>query len=85
MIEITMPSLSESMIEGRLLKWHIKAGAEVSKGDVIAEVETDKANMEIEATADWRVVELRAQPGDMISVGGVLAVAEPHCESTGAV
>ncbi|HRH21500.1 MAG TPA: biotin/lipoyl-binding protein, partial [Brevundimonas sp.] len=49
MTDILMPALSPTMEEGNLTKWHIKAGDTVSAGDVIAEIETDKATMEVEA------------------------------------
>jgi len=48
-IEILMPALSPTMTEGNLAKWHVKEGDQVSAGDVIAEIETDKATMEVEA------------------------------------
>jgi pyruvate dehydrogenase E2 component (dihydrolipoamide acetyltransferase) len=55
-IEILMPALSPTMEEGTLAKWHVKAGDKVSSGDVIAEIETDKATTEVEAV-DEGVVE----------------------------
>ena len=48
-IKITMPALSPTMEEGNLAKWNVKEGDKVSSGDVIAEIETDKATMEVEA------------------------------------
>ena len=50
MTDILMPALSPTMEEGTLAKWHVKEGDEVHAGDVIAEIETDKATMEVEAT-----------------------------------
>ena len=47
--EILMPALSPTMEEGTLVKWHVKEGDTVQTGDVIAEIETDKATMEVEA------------------------------------
>ena len=55
-VDILMPALSPTMEEGTLAKWHVKAGDEVRSGDVIAEIETDKATMEVEAV-DEGVVE----------------------------
>jgi len=55
-IDILMPALSPTMEEGTLAKWHVKAGDKVSSGDVIAEIETDKATMEVEAV-DEGVIE----------------------------
>ena len=55
-IDVLMPALSPTMEEGTLAKWHVKAGDKVSSGDVIAEIETDKATMEVEAV-DEGVIE----------------------------
>ncbi|MCX7717500.1 MAG: 2-oxo acid dehydrogenase subunit E2 [Candidatus Sumerlaeaceae bacterium] len=77
MVEITMPQLSESMAEGRLLRWCVSVGSPVKAGDVIAEVETDKANMEIEVLEDGIITGLRASPGDFVPVGAVIATVEP--------
>src|ERR1700744_1008561 len=55
-IDVLMPALSPTMEEGALAKWHVKVGDKVSSGDVIAEIETDKATMEGEAV-DEGVVE----------------------------
>jgi pyruvate dehydrogenase E2 component (dihydrolipoyllysine-residue acetyltransferase) len=51
-VQITMPKLSPTMEEGKLAKWHVKEGDAVKSGDVVAEVETDKATMEVEAAED---------------------------------
>src|SRR5690606_18404191 len=56
MTDITMPALSPTMEEGNLAKWHVKAGDTIEPGQVIAEIETDKATMEDEA-ADEGVIE----------------------------
>ncbi len=60
-IDILMPALSPTMEEGTLAKWHVKAGDKVASGDVIAEIETDKATMEVEAV-DEGVVEALLVP-----------------------
>ena len=52
MTDVLMPALSPTMEEGTLAKWHVKVGDEVRSGDVIAEIETDKATMEVEAIDD---------------------------------
>ncbi|WP_040309563.1 biotin/lipoyl-containing protein, partial [Asticcacaulis biprosthecium] len=56
MTDILMPALSPTMEEGILAKWHVKVGDEISAGQVIAEIETDKATMEVEAV-DEGVIE----------------------------
>ncbi|MBT3655144.1 MAG: pyruvate dehydrogenase complex E1 component subunit beta [Alphaproteobacteria bacterium] len=74
-IEITMPALSPTMSEGRLSKWLISSGDTVSSGDVIAEIETDKATMEVEAADDGIVGDLVIAEGtDNVAVGAVIAV-----------
>jgi pyruvate dehydrogenase E1 component beta subunit len=60
-IDVLMPALSPTMEEGTLAKWHVKAGDKVASGDVIAEIETDKATMEVEAV-DEGVVEALLVP-----------------------
>src|SRR5271170_6421273 len=58
-----MPALSPTMEEGTLAKWHVKVGDEVHSGDVIAEIETDKATMEVEAVDEGVVEELLVPEG----------------------
>lgn len=73
-IKIEMPKLSDTMEEGVIAKWNIKEGDDVSSGDIIAEVETDKATMEVEAFDDGKVLKILADEGDAIPLGGLLAV-----------
>ena len=61
--EILMPALSPTMEEGTLAKWHVREGDEVRTGDVIAEIETDKATMEVEAIDDGRVGKILVAEG----------------------
>jgi len=61
--EILMPALSPTMEEGKLAKWHVKEGDKVSSGDVIAEIETDKATMEVEAVDEGVVAQLLVAEG----------------------
>ena len=62
-IEILMPALSPTMEKGNLAKWHVKPGDKVSSGDVVAEIETDKATMEVEAVDEGTVGELLVAEG----------------------
>ncbi len=62
-IEIRMPALSPTMTEGNLAKWLKKEGDEVHSGDVLAEIETDKATMEFEAVDDGRVGKILVPEG----------------------
>jgi pyruvate dehydrogenase E1 component beta subunit len=61
--EILMPALSPTMEEGTLIKWHVREGDEVRTGDVIAEIETDKATMEVEAIDDGRMGKILVAEG----------------------
>jgi len=72
-IEVTMPKLSDTMEEGKILKWLVAEGDEVSSGDVIAEIETDKADMEMEAFEDGFIVKIVKAEGESAAVGEVIA------------
>lgn len=73
-IKIEMPKLSDTMEEGVLSKWNIKEGDTVSPGDIIADVETDKATMEMEAFDSGTVLKLLVKEGETIPLGGVVAI-----------
>jgi hypothetical protein len=62
-IQILMPALSPTMEEGKLAKWHVKEGDEVRSGDVLAEIETDKATMEFEAVDEGRIGKILVTEG----------------------
>jgi len=73
-IEILMPALSPTMEEGTLAKWLVKAGDVVKSGDILAEIETDKATMEFEAVDEGTVGEIRVAEGTQgVKVGTVIA------------
>ena len=73
-IEIKMPALSPTMTEGRLARWLVKKGDEIASGDLIAEIETDKATMEVESVDDGVVGDLLVAEGtDNVAVGTVIA------------
>src|SRR5690348_12398519 len=73
-VEITMPKLSDTMTEGKLVSWKKSKGERVERGEIIAEVETDKATMELEAFSSGILLETTASPGETIPVGKVIAV-----------
>jgi pyruvate dehydrogenase E2 component (dihydrolipoamide acetyltransferase) len=74
MTDILMPALSPTMEEGGLAKWLVKAGDKVKSGDVIAEIETDKATMDVEAVDDGEIGELLVQAGAQnVKVGTPIA------------
>lgn len=74
MKEITMPKLSDTMLEGTVVVWRKAVGAQVERGEVIAEVETDKATMELEAFASGVLLEIRVEAGKTVPVGTVIGV-----------
>lgn len=75
-IQIEMPKLSDTMTEGTLIKWHKKVGDSVEIGDILAEVETDKATMEMEAFDEGTITEILVQEGNKAAIGSVLAVLD---------
>jgi len=75
-VDVTMPKLSDTMEEGKILRWLKHVGDAVRPGDVLAEVETDKANMELEAYDEGVLAELRIGEGDSAPVGAVIAVLD---------
>jgi pyruvate dehydrogenase E2 component (dihydrolipoamide acetyltransferase) len=75
-VNIDMPKLSDTMTEGTLIKWHKKVGDTVEIGDILAEVETDKATMEMEAFDEGVLTEIRVQEGEKATIGGILAVLD---------
>lgn len=76
MPDITMPKLSDTMLEGTLVKWLKKTGDKIEVGDVIAEVETDKATMEMEAFDEGTLTEIVVPEGGVVKVGEVIAVLD---------
>jgi pyruvate dehydrogenase E2 component (dihydrolipoamide acetyltransferase) len=83
-INITMPALSPTMEEGKLAKWHVKEGDKVSSGDVIAEIETDKATMEVESIDEGIVGKIVVPEGtEGVKVNAVIAVILADGESAG--
>src|SRR5690348_6213263 len=74
-INILMPALSPTMTEGKLAKWHVKVGDEVKSGQVICEIETDKATMEVEAVDEGKVGQIVVPEGaEGVKVNAVIAI-----------
>src|SRR5579862_6179624 len=71
---ILMPRLSDTMTEGVIADWHKKVGDDVKKGDVLADIETDKATMELESYKTGKLLYIGAQKGDKIAVNDLLAI-----------
>ena len=76
-IKVLMPALSPTMSEGVINKWMVKVGDNVSAGDVIAEIETDKATMEVEAVDEGQITHIiKSSPSDSIKVNSVIALID---------
>jgi pyruvate dehydrogenase E2 component (dihydrolipoamide acetyltransferase) len=73
-INIEMPKLSDTMTEGTVIKWHKQVGDSVEVGDLLAEIETDKATMEMEAFDDGTITEILVKAGEKAVIGGTLAI-----------
>ncbi len=71
---VLMPRLSDTMTEGVIAAWHKKVGDDVKKGEVLAEIETDKATMELESYKDGKLLYQGAQAGEKIQVNDLLAI-----------
>ncbi|MGA7657688.1 MAG: pyruvate dehydrogenase complex E1 component subunit beta [Methylocella sp.] len=86
MTDILMPALSPTMEEGTLAKWLVKAGDAVRSGDVIAEIETDKATMEVEAIDDGTLAKILVPDGtDNVAVNTPIAVITGEGENIGSI
>lgn len=85
-INITMPALSPTMEEGTLAKWLVKPGDAVGPGDVIAEIETDKATMEVEAVDEGRIAQILVEAGaEGVKVNSVIAVLAEEGEDLSSI
>ena len=74
MIEIKVPELAESITEGTISQWFVSEGDRVRQGYALAELETDKVNVEINAEHDGVVEKILSQSGDSVQVGQVIAL-----------
>ena len=74
MAEVSMPRLSDTMQEGTITRWLKQVGDEVKRGDVLAEVETDKANMEVEAYDSGILEQVVVREGETVPIGQVIAI-----------
>lgn len=83
-ITVTMPRLSDTMEQGTVVRWHVKEGEKVSSGDVLADIETDKATMEMQAFDDGIVARLMVPEGRQVKVGETIAVLAEDGEDASA-
>jgi pyruvate dehydrogenase E2 component (dihydrolipoamide acetyltransferase) len=85
-IEILMPALSPTMTEGNLAKWLVKEGDAISSGDIIAEIETDKATMEVEAVDEGTIGRISVPEGaEGVPINTVIALVLEDGEDASAL
>lgn len=84
-IEISMPRLSDTMQQGTIVKWSVKEGQAIKSGDVIADIETDKATMELQSFDDGTVARLGVAEGQTVPVGTVILVLAGKGEDAAAI
>lgn len=80
-INVTMPRLSDTMEQGTVVKWHVKVGDKVTSGQVIADIETDKATMEQSVFDDGLIAQIICPEGKQVKVGEIIAVLAADGES----
>ena len=80
MYEITMPKLSDSMQEGKIIAWKVKPGARVREGDVLAEVESDKATMELECFHSGVLSKIVHGDGSEVPVGEIIGYIDAEAK-----
>ncbi len=71
---IRLPKMSDTMEEGVIVKWNVKVGDTVKTGDILADVETDKATMELENFVKGTILQLKAKEGEATPVDSVIAI-----------
>jgi pyruvate dehydrogenase E2 component (dihydrolipoamide acetyltransferase) len=76
MEDVTMPNLGYDMEEGKIVSWLKKVGDAVERGEAIAEIETDKTTVEMEAMSSGTLAEIVAEEGATVAVGAVIARLE---------
>src|SRR5262249_59000942 len=82
--KVLMPKLSEAMETGKVIQWLKHEGEAVKAGDVVAEIETDKANVELEAVASGVLRKIAVGPGEQVPVGQLIGViADPSDDISG--
>ncbi len=78
---IILPAMSDQMTEAELLTWKVSVGDKVKQGDVIAEIATDKVDMDLDSPFDGKIIKLTIDEGSMVNVGETLAEIEVEGDS----
>jgi pyruvate dehydrogenase E2 component (dihydrolipoamide acetyltransferase) len=84
-IELKLPDVGEGIAEGEIVRWLVAEGAEVKEDDLLVEILTDKANIELPSPVSGTILKILAQPGQVVKVGGLLALIEPEAGETATV
>jgi pyruvate dehydrogenase E2 component (dihydrolipoamide acetyltransferase) len=82
-MDVLMPQLGETVAEGKITKWFVKAGDSIKPGDNLFEIETDKTSMEVPATTSGTLTDINFQVGEVAKVGAVVAVISSGSGETG--
>lgn len=77
MVEFKLPDIGEGISEAEIIEWRVKEGDAILEGDLVAEVSTDKVNVELSAPATGRVAEIRVAAGTVVPVGTIVMLIEP--------
>jgi len=75
-IEFKLPRMGESITEGTIIEWHVEVGASFKKDDVLVEVGTDKVDNEVPAPFSGKLLDIKYEEGDVVSIGAVIAILE---------
>ena len=84
-ITLTMPRLSDTMEQGTIIRWNVKEGEEVASGAIVADIETDKATMEMQAYDDGVIAKILVGEGTQVPVGTPIAMIAEEGEDPGAL
>ena len=84
-VQLTMPRLSDTMEAGTIVRWNVKEGDTVSSGDVVADVETDKATMEMPVFDDGVISKIMVEAGRQVPVGTPIAIITVDGDDAGSV
>lgn len=80
MYEVTMPKMGMAMEDGEIVEWFVDEGTYIKEGDLVLTIMTDKASVEIESPISGLLVEIRAKAGEIVPIGGVIAVVDLDAE-----
>jgi pyruvate/2-oxoglutarate dehydrogenase complex dihydrolipoamide acyltransferase (E2) component len=80
MYEVTMPKMGMAMEDGEIVEWHVEEGAYINEGDFVLTILTEKATVEIESPITGLLVEIRSKAGEIVPIGGIIAIIDLDAE-----